>query len=63
MNNIEAWNFAIGLTRGVGLEPTEEFKECIEKEKIGKMTMEDLKLFLDGKYKRNDEISMQECAK
>lgn len=63
MNNTEAWNFAIGLTRGAGLEPTEEFKECIKKEKIGKMTMEDLKLFLDEKYKRNDEISMQECVK
>lgn len=55
MNNIEAWDFAIGLTRGAGLEPTEEFKECIEKEKIGKMTMEDLKVFLDEKYKKETQ--------
>ena len=52
MNNAEAWDFAIGLTRGAGLEPTEDFKECIELEKVGKMTMNDLKIFLDEKYKK-----------
>ena len=34
-----------------GLEPTEDFKKYIEKEKRGEVTMEDAKLFLDKKYK------------
>lgn len=51
MTNAEAWNYAIGMIRMDGLEPTEEFKQCIEKEKRGEVTMEDLKKFLDEKYK------------
>ena len=37
-----------------GLEPTKEFKEYIEKEKRGEITMEDAKKFLDKKYKMKE---------
>ena len=33
MNNTEAWNYAIGMIKVDGLEPTEDFKKYIEKEK------------------------------
>ena len=52
VNNIEAWNYAIGLIKVDGLEPTEEFMKYIEKEKSGEATMDDLKSFLDEKYKK-----------
>ena len=43
MTNTEAWDYAIGMIRVDGLEPTADFKEYIEKEKSGKVTMEDVK--------------------
>ena len=33
MTNSQAWNYAIGMIKVDGLEPTDEFKEYIEKEK------------------------------
>ena len=54
MTNNEAWDYAIGLIKVDGLEPTKDFKNYIEKEKRGEVTMKDLKLFLDKKYKVKD---------
>lgn len=54
MSSAEAWDYAIGLIKVDGLEPTKEFKEYIEKEKNGTATMDDLKIFLDNKYKVKD---------
>ena len=54
MNNAEAWNYAIGMIKVDGLEPTEDFKRYIEKEKNGEATMEDVKQFLDKKYKMKE---------
>ncbi|MBD5470217.1 MAG: hypothetical protein HDR19_03650 [Lachnospiraceae bacterium] len=51
MTNSQAWNYAIGMIKVDGLEPTEDFKKYIEKEKKGEATMEDVKRFLDKKYK------------
>lgn len=39
MTKTEAWDYAIGLIKVDGLEPTPEFKEYIEKEKNGTATM------------------------
>ncbi|MBQ3305353.1 MAG: hypothetical protein IJH25_06830 [Clostridia bacterium] len=47
----KAWDYAIGLIRVDGLEPTEDFKKYIELEKTGKATTRDLKEYLDKKYK------------
>ena len=55
MTNTQAWNYARGMIKVDGLEPTKEFKEYIEKEKSGEITMEDAKKFLDKKYKMKDE--------
>ena len=39
MTNTQAWDYAIGMIKVDGLEPTKEFKEYIEKEKKGEITM------------------------
>ena len=54
MTNVQAWDYAIGMIKVDGLEPTKEFKEYIEKEKNGEVTMEDAKRFLDNKYKMKE---------
>ena len=51
MKNSQAWDYAIGLIKVDGLEPTPEFLEVVEKEKNGELSMDDLKIFLDNKYK------------
>ena len=43
MTNTQAWDYAIGMIKVDGLEPTMEFREYIEKEKKGEITMEDAK--------------------
>ena len=55
MINIQAWDYAIGMIKVDGLEPTKKFKEYIEKEKHGVITMEDIKQYLDKKYKVKEE--------
>ena len=54
MTNTQAWDYAIGMIKVDGLEPTKEFKEYIKKEKKGEITMEDAKRFLDKKYKMKE---------
>lgn len=45
-----AWNYAIGLIKVDGLEPTDDFKKLVEKEINGEITTSDLKEYLDKKY-------------
>ncbi len=58
MTNSQAWDYAIGMIKVDGLEPTEDFKKYIEKEKRGEVTMEDVKLFLDKKYKMRELVDV-----
>ena len=51
MTDTQAWNYAIGIIKVDGLEPTADFKEYIEKEKKGEISMDDVKRYLDNKYK------------
>ena len=51
MTDTQAWNYAVGMIKVDGLEPTTEFKEYIEKEKKGEITMADVKQYLDKRYK------------
>ena len=57
MTNAQAWDYAIGMIKVDGLEPTKEFKEYIEKEKKGEITMVDAKKFLDKKYKMKETVN------
>lgn len=51
MTKSEAWDYAIGMLKVDGLTPTKDFQEYIEKEKRGEITVDDIKKFLDKKYK------------
>lgn len=46
-----AWNFALGLLKADGLEPSDEMLEMIEKEKRGEITDKDIEEWLNNKYK------------
>ena len=52
MTNTQAWNYAVGMIKVDGPEPTPEFTEYIEKEKGGEVTMFDIKQYLDSYYLR-----------
>ena len=45
------WDYAIGMIKVDGLEPTPEMKELIEREKCGEITMEQVREALDQRYK------------
>ena len=55
MTVTKAWGYAIGLIMVDCLEPTEDFKKYIELDKQGKATPQDLKKYLDKKYKAKGE--------
>lgn len=57
MTNSEAWDYAIGIIKVDGLEPTEDFKKYIELEKKGEITKEDAKKYLDKKYKMKESVN------
>ncbi len=50
----EAWNYALGMIKIDGLEPSEEFKRYIELEKNGQLTTSDIKALLNQKYKMKE---------
>lgn len=52
MEKSKAWDFALGLIKVDGLEPSEDFLKPVEKEKKGEITTEDILSFLDEKYKK-----------
>ena len=45
------WDYALGMIKVDGLEPSPEFKKLIEKESRGEMATEDMRKVLDKKYK------------
>lgn len=48
------WDYAIGMIKVDGLEPTEDMKRLIEKEKKGEISMEEMHKALDRKYKMKE---------
>jgi hypothetical protein len=51
MSKAEAWDYALGMIKIDGLEPSPEYLELVEKEKRGELTREDIKKVLDTKYR------------
>lgn len=51
------WDYAIGMIKVDGLEPTDDMKKLIEKEKKGEMSMEDVRKALDRKYKMKEQYN------
>ena len=54
MTKSEAWDYAIGMLKVDGLTPTKDFQEYIEKEKRDEITVDEIKKFLDNKYKLSE---------
>lgn len=48
------WDYALGMIKVDGLEPSPEFQELIAKEKCGEMSTEDMRRVLDKKYKMKE---------
>lgn len=55
VNADKKWDYALGMIKIDGLEPSAEFKELIKKEKMGEMTTDDIRKVLDKKYKIKSE--------
>ncbi len=51
MSNEQAWNYALGIIKVDGLEPSDDFLKLVEQEKQGKITDADIIKALDRKYK------------
>lgn len=51
MTKSDAWDYALGIIKVDGLEPSKEFLELVEKEKRGEITDKDILKSLDQKYK------------
>ena len=51
MEKSKAWDFVLGIIKVDNLKVSEEFLELVEKEKKKEITDEDIKDFLDKKYR------------
>ena len=55
-NAADKWDIALGLIKVDGLEPTPEFLELVEKEKIGEISTTDIRHILNKKYNVMDYL-------
>ena len=60
MEKQQAWDYAFGMIKVDGLEPSPDFLAMAEKEKRGEMTLEDIKRALDAKYRLKKEAASSE---
>ena len=51
VNSDKKWDYALGMIKVDGLEPSPEMKQLIEREKRGEITTDDVRKVLDKKYK------------
>ena len=51
----KAWDYALGIIKVDGLEPSPEFLELVEKEKRGEITTKDIIKTLNERYKMKEE--------
>jgi len=56
MDKKTAWDFALGLIKVDGLEPTPEFLEMVEKEKRGEMSLDDIERELGKHYRMKGDL-------
>ena len=54
MDKIQAWDYALGLIKLDGLEPTPEFLELVEQEKKGEITSTEIIKRLNHKYQMKE---------
>lgn len=57
MTNEKAWDYALGIIKVDGLEPSKDFLKLVEQEKNGKISDADIIKALNRKYKMVGEVS------
>jgi len=62
MDKTAAWDYALGLIKVDGLEPTPEFLEMVEREKRGEMTLEDMERELGKRYRMKGDLVLAKSA-
>lgn len=55
MDNAKAWDYAIGMVKVDGLEPTPELLALIESEKRGEISTEQMRKALNAKYRMKEQ--------
>ncbi len=55
VSNEVAWNYALGMIKVDGLEPSKELLELVEKEKRGEVTTEEMRRILRKKYNMKEK--------
>jgi|GEM_PF-275480 len=58
----KAWNYALGIIKVDGLEPSPEFLKLVEKEKRGEITTNDIIKTLNEKYKIKEEKNADDAC-
>ena len=51
LNENKKYEYALGMIKIDGIEPSNEWKELVEKEIAGMLTLEDIKKVMDKKHK------------
>lgn len=51
VNKNMCWDYALGMIKVDGLEPSEDFLKLVQREKAGEITTEDIRKILDKKYR------------
>jgi hypothetical protein len=54
MTKQTAWNYALGLIQIDGLKPTPEFLALVDKEIRGEITLEDIEIALNKRYRMKE---------
>ncbi|MDR1088292.1 MAG: antitoxin VbhA family protein [Coriobacteriales bacterium] len=62
MDKKVAWDYALGLIKIDGLEPTQEFLEMVEKEKRGDMTLDEIEQELGRRYRMKGDAVFSKPA-
>ncbi len=58
MDNEKAWEYALGIIKVDGLEPSADLLELIKKEKQGEIATDEIIRILSGKYKTEKNGSL-----
>ena len=56
MDKDVAWDYALGLIKVDGLEPTAEFLDLVEREKRGEITLNDIERELGKRYRMKGDF-------
>jgi len=59
MGKEQAWDYALGLIKVDGLTPTSDFMALVKKEINGEISLSDIEISLNKKYKMKGDLVLQ----